>query len=123
MRPNKNDWSYNMSAQALIQQLGPRLRVARQKANLTVREAAEHVGVAHTMIVRYENNESLPPLDRLASMADIYRVSLPSLLVGDASLTPLLTLLERATSVQAKLIFQQAQRIIEPVDGESSKKA
>ncbi len=56
----------------LLQQLGPRLREARQAANLTVRDAGERLGLDHSMIVRYENGDLLPPLDRLIALADLY---------------------------------------------------
>jgi transcriptional regulator with XRE-family HTH domain len=70
---------------ALLQQLGPRLREARQAANLTVREVGERLGVDHSMIVRYENGESLPPLDRLITLADIYGLTPAALLARHAA--------------------------------------
>ena len=70
---------------ALLQQLGPRLRDARQTANLTVREVGERLGVDHSMIVRYENSESLPPLDRLIALADVYGLTPAALLARHAA--------------------------------------
>ena len=70
---------------ALLQQLGPRLREARQAANMTVREVGERLGVDHSMIVRYENGESLPPLDRLITLAEIYGLTPAALLARHAA--------------------------------------
>jgi transcriptional regulator with XRE-family HTH domain len=70
---------------ALLQQLGPRLREARQAANLTVREVGERRGVDHSRSVRYENGDSLPPLDRLITLADIYGLTPAALLARHAA--------------------------------------
>jgi transcriptional regulator with XRE-family HTH domain len=97
---------------ALTQQLGPRLRAARHKALLTAREAAEHLGVDHSMIVRYEHGETLPPIERLAALAAIYRVSPASLLLLDEQLMPVLTTLERATPEQISMFIQLLQQVV-----------
>jgi transcriptional regulator with XRE-family HTH domain len=80
----------------LLQQLGPRLREARQTANLTVREAGERLGVDHSMIVRYENGESLPPLDRLIVLAELYGLTPAALLTRHAVAVPLIAAIDRA---------------------------
>jgi transcriptional regulator with XRE-family HTH domain len=80
----------------LLTQLGPRLRAARQAANLTVREAGERLGVDHSMIVRYENGESLPPLDRLIALADLYGLTPAALLARHAATVPLIAAIDRA---------------------------
>ncbi len=81
---------------ALLQQLGPRLRDARQTANLTVREVGERLGVDHSMIVRYENGESLPPLDRLIALADIYRLTPAALLARHAAAVQIIAAIDQA---------------------------
>ena len=81
---------------ALLQQLGPRLRDARQTANLTVREVGERLGVDHSMIVRYENSESLPPLDRLIALASIYRLTPAALLAQHAVAIPIIAAIDQA---------------------------
>ncbi len=94
----------------LIQQLGPRLRRARITSLLTVRAVAERLGIDHSVIVRYEHGEILPPLDRLAALANVYQVSLASLLVVNDVLAPVVTMLEQIgpeqISVFAKLLQQ-----------------
>jgi transcriptional regulator with XRE-family HTH domain len=80
----------------LLQQLGPRLREARQAANLTVRDAGERLGLDHSMIVRYENGDSLPPLDRLIALADLYGLTPAALLAQQAVAVPLIAAIDRA---------------------------
>ena len=81
---------------ALLQQLGPRLRDARQTANLTVREVGERLGVDHSMIVRYENSESLPPLDRLIALADVYGLTPAALLARHAAAVSVIAAIDQA---------------------------
>src|SRR5205809_212622 len=81
---------------ALLQQLGPRLRDARQTANLTVREVGERLGVDHSMVVRYENGESLPPLDRMIALADLYRLTPAALLARYAAAIPIIIAIDQA---------------------------
>ena len=80
----------------LLEQLGPRLREARQTANLTVREVGKRLGVDHSMIVRYENGESLPPLDRLIMLADIYGLTPAALLARHDAAVPIIAAIDRA---------------------------
>ena len=80
----------------VLAQLGPRLRAARQAANMTVREAGERLGVDHSMIVRYENGVSLPPLDRLIALADLYGLTPAALLARHAAAVPLIAAIDRA---------------------------
>lgn len=84
------------SMDRLLQQLGPRLRDARQAANLTVREVGERLGVAHSMVVRYENGAALPPLDRLIALADIYGLTPAALLARHAAAVPLIAAIDQA---------------------------
>lgn len=98
----------------VVAQLGERLREARLNARLTVREAAERVGLrAHGTLVQYESGRVLPPLDRLAALAYAYDVPLSSLLVSDAALVPVVTLLERATAAQLGAILQLLKQALD----------
>src|SRR5215813_4002004 len=81
---------------SLLKQLGPRLREARQTANLTVREVGERLGVDHSMIVRYENGESLPPLDRLIALANIYALTPAALLARHAAAVQIIAAIDQA---------------------------
>lgn len=90
-----------MTPSALAYKIGGRLREARLNARLTMREAAAAVGLRnHGTLVQYENGNVLPPLERLAALAQTYRVPLASLLVSDDALIALVTLLEQATPSQ-----------------------
>ena len=80
----------------VLTQLGPRLRAARQAANLTVREAGERLGTDHSMIVRYENGQPLPPLDRLIALAELYGLTPAALLARNAVAVPLIAAVDRA---------------------------
>jgi transcriptional regulator with XRE-family HTH domain len=107
-----------MSTPTPLALLGPRLRQARQKVLLTVREAADQIGVKHSIIVRYEQGQVAPPLDRLLALAQLYQVSPAGLLVIDDALLPIVTLLEQATPAQLKVFAQQFQQAIEQAEQE-----
>jgi len=81
--------------------IGARLREARLHARLTVREAAARAGLrGHATLVQYERGAVLPPLHRLAALARAYNISLASLVVADATLIPVVDLLDRADAAQ-----------------------
>lgn len=103
----------------VIARLGERLREARLNARLTVREAAARIGLrAHGTLVQYENGNVLPPLDRLATLAHVYGVSLASFLVTNEALVPVVTVLEHATVQQVGAFAQLLQHAVEPLEGE-----
>ncbi len=98
----------------VVVQIGERLREARLNARLTVREAAERVGLrAHGTLVQYENGRVLPPLDRLAALARAYDVPLASLVVSHDALMPVVTMLERATAPQISAFAQLLQHVVD----------
>jgi len=95
-------------------QVGVRLREARLNARLTVREAAERIGLrAHGTLVQYENGKVAPPLGRLVVLAQVYDVPLASLFVAHEALIPVVTLLERATPAQIGTLAQVLQQVLE----------
>ena len=99
-----------------VARIGERLREARLHARLTVREAAERVGLrAHGTLVQYENGNVLPPLDRLAALAQAYDVPLASLVVSHDALVPVVTMLERATAPQLNAFAQLLEKVIDDV--------
>jgi transcriptional regulator with XRE-family HTH domain len=98
----------------VVVQIGERLREARLNARLTVREAAERAGLrAHGTLVQYENGKVLPPLDRLAALAQAYDVPLASLVVSHDALVPVVTMLERATVPQIGAFAQLLQHVVD----------
>jgi transcriptional regulator with XRE-family HTH domain len=105
-----------MTASPLALQVGARLREARLNARLTVREAATAVGLRnHGTLVQYENGNVLPPLERLAALAQVYQVPSAALLVSDDALIPLVTLLEQATPAQREgLVAALSQLVAAP---------
>lgn len=95
-----------------VAQLGDRLREARLNARLTVREAAEQVGLrAHGTLVQYEHGTVLPPLERLAALAAAYDVPLASLLVSHDALAPIVAMLERATPAQISVLARLLEQV------------
>ena len=80
-----------------------------------MREAAARVGLrAHGTLVQYENGNVLPPLDRLAALAQVYDIPLASLVVSHDALIPVVTLLEHATAAQISGFAQLLQRAVDP---------
>ncbi len=86
----------NEHATAFVQALGRRLFNTRVAAGLTVRAAAHAIGVDHSMIVRYENAQSIPPLERLITLADLYGMTLAALLASTDEAVALIAAIDRA---------------------------
>ena len=104
----------------VIARLGERLREARLNARLTVREAAARIGLrAHGTLVQYEHGNVLPPLDRLAALAQVYDIPLASLVVTNDALIPVVTMLEHATAPQIGAFAQLLQHAVEPLADEA----
>jgi transcriptional regulator with XRE-family HTH domain len=98
----------------IVVRIGERLREARLNARLTVREAAECAGLrAHGTLVQYENGNVLPPLDRLAALAQAYDVPLASFVVSDDALIPVVTMLERATGPQINAFARLLEHVVD----------
>lgn len=76
--------------------LGRRLADARLDIGLTVREAGRRAGFDWTMIVRYENGQSMPPPDRLAILAEVYGTTPAALLAQYDDVMPVLALIDQA---------------------------
>jgi transcriptional regulator with XRE-family HTH domain len=105
----------------IVAQIGERLREARLNARLTVREAAERAGLrAHGTLVQYENGRVLPPLERLAALAQAYDVPLASLVVSHDALVPVVTMLERATVSQISAFAQLLQHVVDEESGHTN---
>ena len=81
---------------AFVQALGRRLFDQRVAAGLTVRAAAKLIGVDHSMIVRYENAQSIPPLDRLIALAELYGSTPAALLASSDAALALIAAIDQA---------------------------
>ena len=55
--------------------IGERLRAARLAANMTVREVASVIGCDHSQIVKYENGQTVPSIDRLYTLKSLYGIT------------------------------------------------
>lgn len=53
-----------------------RLKRARRKAKYTMSRAAKKIGVQQATISRYESGKTIPAVDRVAAMAELYGVSI-----------------------------------------------
>lgn len=95
---------------ALLQALGQRLFNARVAAGQTVRTAARQIGIDHSMIVRYENGQSLPPLDRLIALAAIYGTTPSALLASNEAVMPLITAIEQADAALLTQLITALER-------------
>ena len=60
--------------------MGNRIKSLRKQHGYTQTELGKIVGVSQTAIISYEKETSLPPIDRLSKMADIFDVSVDYLL-------------------------------------------
>ncbi len=62
--------------------LGTRIRKAREKQALTQSQLANRIGVKRNTIERWENEQSVPRINKLATMAGVLDVPLLWLLAG-----------------------------------------
>jgi transcriptional regulator with XRE-family HTH domain len=67
------------------QPLGPRIRVARENAGLSVAEAARRLGVAKATLQAWEDDRETPRANRLLMLAGLLNVSLSWFLEGRES--------------------------------------
>lgn len=83
-----------------------RLRAARGRMLLTVREVEQQTGIRHSLIVKYENGDVTPPLNRLAQLAHAYGLTLAALVA------------ERDDAVAAILAIESTppRTVIDPAD-------
>jgi transcriptional regulator with XRE-family HTH domain len=77
-----------------------RLREARLKARMTVREAAACLDISHTLIVKYENGVVAPSFDRLDALARIYGLTSAALLADQDETIPVLAAIDQASAAQ-----------------------
>ncbi len=71
-------------SQIALSDLGERLRVAREAANLTQKDAAESIAVARTTLVAIEQGQRRVRMDELQQLAKLYRTSVNALLRREA---------------------------------------
>jgi transcriptional regulator with XRE-family HTH domain len=86
-----------MESEPLGQRLGRRLRDARFRIGLTVREASELAGIRnHTQLVRYENGTAQPPLERLAALARTYQTTPAALFASQDEAVEVIATIDQA---------------------------
>ena len=61
--------------------IGERIKELRKKEKYTQTELANLLGVTKSTIAAYENNSRLPSYDVLIKMAEVFKVSIESLLL------------------------------------------
>lgn len=71
-------------SQIALADLGERLRVARETANLTQKDAAKSIAVARTTIVAIEQGQRRVRMDELQQLAKLYRTSVNAILRREA---------------------------------------
>jgi Zn-dependent peptidase ImmA (M78 family)/DNA-binding XRE family transcriptional regulator len=92
-------------------ELGERLRIARENANITQDFAAKSAGIARTTLVAIEKGNRSARLDEIQSLSRIYAVSANSLLRRDAIHVDLVPRF-RALAVMDDLGFEQAAQML-----------
>jgi transcriptional regulator with XRE-family HTH domain len=77
-----------------------RLRAARIKAGMTVREVAASLDISHTLIVKYENGTVAPSLDRLDALGRIYGLTGAALLADQDATISVLAAIDQASAAR-----------------------
>jgi transcriptional regulator with XRE-family HTH domain len=90
-----------------------RLRAARIKAGMTVREVAASLDISHTLIVKYENGTIAPSFDRLDALARIYGLTAAALLADHDETISMLAALDQASAAQLAELTQVLDKLAE----------
>ena len=100
-----------LDRETMMVRVARRLRDARIKASMTVREVAACLDISHTLIVKYENAAVAPSFDRLDALARIYGLTPAALLAEHDETVPLLAAIDQAN---AALLAQLMQVLEQP---------
>lgn len=79
-------------------EIGPKIKHARGKANLTQEEAAEALGVSRQTVSNWENGKTYPDIASVVKMSDLYSISLDQLLKEEQPVSNYLNYLEESTN-------------------------
>lgn len=91
-----------------------RLRAARIKAGMTVREVAAALDISHTLIVRYENGTTAPSFDRLDALSRIYGLTPAALMADQDAAIPLFALLDCANMSEIEHLVRVFREELNP---------
>ena len=64
-------------------ELGKRIRMYRQEAQLSQEELADRVYVSRQTISNWENDKSYPDVNSLVLLSEVFHISLDKLIKGD----------------------------------------
>lgn len=90
-----------------------RLRAARIKAGMTVREVAAALDISHTLIVKYENGTIAPSFDRLDALARIYGLTPAALMVEHDAAVPIVAAIDEASAERLEHLTQMLDKLAE----------
>lgn len=90
---------------------GQRLAELRKKARLSQKQLGQRIGKSTSTIGYYERDLTLPPLDTLISISEIFHVSLDYLIYGAQCDTLLMDGLNKA---QKELLTALARELVSP---------
>ena len=68
--------------------LGERLYQLRKARNLSQAEVADTLGVSRQSVSKWENNTSVPELDKLVKLGELFGLTLDELVKGEAAPAP-----------------------------------
>jgi|GEM_PF-461816 len=96
----------------LMQTLGERLRIARQKSGLRQTQVKDRTNINNKTLSGYENNVSEPDMNTLAILTELYGVSYKWLLTGEGEMIPKLNE-KKSTSLSRKDEIDISKRMAE----------
>lgn len=96
----------------LMQTLGERLRIARQKSGLRQTQVKDRTNINNKTLSGYENNVSEPDMNTLAVLTELYGVSYKWLLTGEGEMIPKLNE-KKSTSLSRKDEIDISKRMAE----------
>lgn len=63
--------------------LGKNIRILRKKAGLTQKELADKLGMTYSNIGRYENDGTMPPVNTLLELCELFSVNIDDIIHKD----------------------------------------
>lgn len=79
----------------ILKNFGERLKKLRMSQGLTLRQVGDHLGVSYQQVQNYESGEARITLDRLTKLAELFKVSLDTLVFGEEEKDEASSLIEK----------------------------
>ena len=78
-----------------MKKFGERLKKLRTSQGLTLRQVGDYLGISYQQVQNYESGEARITLDRLTKLAELFKISLDTLVFGEEEKDEASSLIEK----------------------------